>query len=210
MNKTPLTIALVLVLALGVATPTIGASSKTLALETAREALRTAKQAARIGETGKRRARKALDLARSSRVASATAPGAVSTGVASSYQDLGGPEVSVAVPDSGLIDVWAQATIVDDGAVAVFEDGARLAGQAAECDGPGGGLLSVGAAGQALRLATPSGQPLAFCGSVGPPAPVQFSTSPGRHSYELRYADCGCDPATASFRDRVLRVAPRP
>ena len=48
------------------------------------------------------------------------------------------------------------------------------------------------------------------CGSNGPPGPVLFETTPGEHTYSLRYADCGCDPADAEFSDRTLTVAPRP
>ena len=33
--------------------------------------------------------------------------------------------------------------------------------------------------------------------------------TPGTHTYELRYADCGCDAADASFSNRTLRVAAR-
>lgn len=36
-----------------------------------------------------------------------------------------------------------------------------------------------------------------------------FERSPGTHTYELRYADCGCDEADASFSDRTLGVAAR-
>lgn len=127
----------------------------------------------------------------------------------------GGPSVTLSVPASGLIEVWAQARIFNEGAVSLFEDGQPMDGQADLCspDSDAGVLFSVSAeTGEPVTVSTPANVGVGICGSLGPPAPVLFKTSPGTHTYELRYASCGCeDPAEAAgFADRRLFVAARP
>jgi hypothetical protein len=148
----------------------------------------------------------------STRLRTAVAGGSASTESEDFVALAGGPTLQVTVPASGLIEVWAQATIDGEGAVALFEDGKQVPGQASLC-GPGAGAL--------FSLETPSGEPLAvgtpaafgtgICGSLGAPGPVLFQTTPGIHTYELRYASCGCAGPTASvaFSERSLFVGPR-
>lgn len=77
---------------------------------------------------------------------------------------------------------------------------------------PGDVLLSFsGGIGQPLTLSTPPAVTLGFgCGTPGAvPGPMLFPRTPGPHTYELRYADCGCETGSASFSERTLRVAGR-
>jgi hypothetical protein len=64
-----------------------------------------------------------------------------------------------------------------------------------------------------LTISTPPTVPGfgGICGTIGDaPAPVLFNQPPGEHTYELRYADCGCSPGDdAVFSNRTLRVGPR-
>jgi hypothetical protein len=49
-----------------------------------------------------------------------------------------------------------------------------------------------------------------FCATVGAPSPVTFQTTPGAHTYELRYAFCGCSGTEVTFSNRRLWVNPIP
>jgi hypothetical protein len=150
----------------------------------------------------------------------AQATGAVSTDSEVDYVALPAgptsqPNVTITVGASGTIQVAAQAFIDEEaGAVSLFEDGTIMPGQSDVCeqalfgdpgpplftspDGfPGGGTWS-----------TPASDPLlGNCASTGPAAPVMFQTTPGTHTYELRYAYCGCTPGdSAEFSQRKLWV----
>ncbi len=149
-----------------------------------------------------------------SKAKSASANGTVSTTNDTSYEDLGGPAVTITVPTSGLIEVWAQATITD-GAASLFEDGQQVPDQDPDqfCSGggvppPGDALIAVPGGGTAT-LATPAQFNPAGCGSFTAPSSVLFKTSPGQHTYSLRYAWCSCG-AQGDFSDRFLAVAPVP
>ncbi len=157
-----------------------------------------------------------------------TEAGEVSTTDTLDYVALGGPEVTVTVPPSGLIEVWASVEFgnnVDppDGLVALYEDGVRVAIEGQDqlvCGSPdlGDALLSAfgSLSDPTITMSTPPGGGLIGlgCGTIGEaPAPVLFQRPPGQHTYELRYAwgDCGCAPSTAGvFSDRTLIVGPRP
>jgi len=149
-------------------------------------------------------------------VISATDPGLVSTSSPSGeFEALGGPQVQAIVPASGLIEVWAQAAIDDDegGSVGLFEDGQEVDGiSEPELCGDDSALIdaSSGGPGGFVAYATPPVPSLVGCASAGAPASVLLSRSPGIHTYELRYAQCSCGGTPAEFKDRVLRVAPRP
>jgi hypothetical protein len=130
----------------------------------------------------------------------------------------GGPSVTVDVPASGLVEVWAQVTIEGEGAVALFQDGTLMPGQSEFCapEEEGRALLAAlaaGGPGEPVTVATPSALsfgPTFVCGSFGPPAPVLFETTEGEHIYELRYKYCGCEEeVTAGFSQRRLYVGPR-
>ena len=189
------------------------------ALRTSRAALRQARfanqQAGAAGQAGAQAvaaAAAAQATVDSTRLQRASAAGPVTTSSETFVALSGGPAVEVTVPPSGLIEVWAQATISEDGAVSLYEDGKPVPGQAELC-GPGGAgvLFAVeGSLGEPIALATPAGPGIGLCGSIGAPAPVLFQTSPGTHTYELRYADCGCEgSAPSTFSERRLFVGPR-
>ena len=145
------------------------------------------------------------------KVQSATAAGGVTTDSATFAQLAGGPSVTVTVPPSGLIEVWAQVTMNDSGAVSLFEDGQQMAGQSEECSNGDGGALFAGPPGGpgAITVGTPA-TPL-FCSTSGAPGSVLLQTTPGQHTYELRYEflTCGCGGSDVTFTSRSLRVAPR-
>jgi hypothetical protein len=181
-----------------------------------------------VARKAKKRADRALRLAQkgsqAAPAAGATAfsqvSGAATTGSTSEYVNLGGPAVIVSVPQAanapqgiGLIEVAAQAHIDDDaGAVALVQDGSPMPGQSDVCDqvaGTPGPALFTSTDGLSGTWSTPAS--IVFtgnCGSTGPAAPVLFVTTPGNHTYELRYAFCGCSGSDASFSQRKLWVTP--
>lgn len=126
-----------------------------------------------------------------------------------------GPQVTVTVPDSGLIEVWASVHVDDvEGSVGIFEDGQliTLGDQIGGADcGTDHAIIGTTGAGP-VSLSTPpsfDGSGLA-CGTIGnAPAPILLKRPPGSHTYELRYADCGCFGGPSSFSERVLHIAPR-
>lgn len=197
----------------------------------ASEALRVAERAKLIGQRALRRTNRALEVAIRARkavrilraradaakVGSATVAGEVTTSSESAYVDLGGPSVTVDVPASGLAEVWATVTFgaPNDGLVGLYVDG-----QPAPMDQDGlcgsadieDALLSTSTdTGTPITLSTPSASFLPLgCGIPGSaPGPMMVETTPGEHTFSLRYADCGCDPGDATFSGRTLRVAGR-
>ena len=192
--------------------------AKQTAMKKAARALHAGQRAKQLANAALRRAAKANDRLDGLAVQSATAGGTVTTGDEDDYVALGGPEVTVTVPDSGLIEVWSTVTFDDpsDGLVALYEDGRRIPNDDSLgiCGSGTLGDVLLSAflgAGSPVTVSTP-GALLTYggCGTPGEaPGPVMFERSPGTHTYELRYADCGCDEADASFSDRTLRVAAR-
>jgi hypothetical protein len=146
------------------------------------------------------------------------AEGSVETESESFVKLAGGPAVTVDVPTSDLVQVWAGA-LVDggggaDGAVSLFEDGHPAEGQA-NCNETKDVLFSgASAGGEPGLFGTPAVPNLAgTCGTLGAPGPVLFRSSTGEHSFELRYAACACGTPPAekvSFSERRLVVAPLP
>jgi hypothetical protein len=133
------------------------------------------------------------------------------------YEAKGGPSVQMTVPASGLIEVWAQVEIKDEegGAVGLFEDGHVVTGiSVPEICGDGSALIDMQGVGvgEFTTFSTPPTPGFLGCANGGAPAPVLLSRPPGPHAYELRYSECSCNPggSGAEFRNRVLRVAPRP
>jgi hypothetical protein len=181
------------------------------AARTAQAALNSAGGAVNSANEAKGAAAAAQAALDSTRVKSSFAPGGVGTEEEKFVQLPGGPSVTVAVPASGLIEVWAQMTVAEEGAAALFEDGQKMAGQGESCGaGFDTALLSVKFAGpEPTTIATPGAPGFVGCGVLGPPGAVLFQTSPGTHTYELRYEACGCVPGEANFSNRLLRVAPR-
>jgi hypothetical protein len=152
-------------------------------------------------------------------VQSGFAAGTVSTESETFEQLPGGPSVAVDVLSSGLIEVWAQATFEEFGAVSLYEDGHQMPGQIEFqlCSNEEGeGALFTGSSfgpGEPVTVGTPGTLSPFGCGTLGPVGAVLFKTSPGPHTYELRYESliCGCPGVQpeAEFSDRSLRVAPR-
>ena len=166
----------------------------------------------------KKRAKRANKRLDEMQVASAKADALVTATVPlGSYQALGGPEVTVTVPKSGLIEVWAQVEIKSDdgGAVGLYQDGAKMSGIGLSdvdfCGDDAVLIQSVGVGpGDFDVYATPPSINLVGCAGTGAPVPVLLETTPGKHTYELRYSECVCGFPGAEFRNRVLRVATRP
>lgn len=143
------------------------------------------------------------------------AEGSVSTESETFVKLADGPVVTLPVAGSGLVQVWAGAEVNDGGAVSLYEDGQQVVGQAkclggeSDADGvlfasPGGGAGGE----EPLLLGTPA--TLDLCSTLGAPGPVIFQSSPGSHTFELRYsAACSCS-GTATFSERRLVVQPLP
>ena len=192
-------------------------ATATALLEDVDKALADSANALVAAQDAESDANEAVEQLDSTRMVSETAPGtATATSGTTDYQAApDGPSVTVTVPPSGLIEVWATVTVEsDEGAVALFRDGnvVPIPGQDGICDLDNALLMSqVG--GGPLTVSTPPTVPGfgGICGIVGEaPAPVLFNQPPGEHTYELRYADCGCSPGDdAVFTNRTLRIGPR-
>lgn len=125
-----------------------------------------------------------------------------------------GPSVTVTVPASGLIQVAASALVTaGDGSASLFEDGVQLPGQGTFCDGPDGVLFDApaDAIGEPAVFSTPGSVGLYGCATIGAPGWVLFQTTPGTHTYDLRYAfaTCGCADSV-TMQNRRLWVTPLP
>jgi hypothetical protein len=184
-----------------------------------------ARHALGVARKAKKRANRALKLAQKGvqvggAPAFAEVSGSATTSSTSDYVSLGGPAVTLSVSQAAsapsgtaLIEVAAQTHIDDDaGAVALYQDGSPMPGQSDVCDqvaGTPGPALFTSTDGLSGTWSTPAS--IVFtgnCGSTGPAAPVMFVTTPGKHTYELRYAFCGCSGSDATFSQRRLWVTP--
>jgi hypothetical protein len=144
--------------------------------------------------------------------ASSTLAGPVSTSDDTTYVPLGGPSVTVTIPPSGLFQVAASAIgDDDDGLVSLYQDGSQMPGQVGDgiC-GVDGALFGTYTAVPGLRWGTPMNIFGGCLGVTGAPSPVVFQTTPGPHTYDLRYAYCGCSGTQATFSDVRLFVTPLP
>jgi hypothetical protein len=132
------------------------------------------------------------------------------------FVSLGGPTVTVTVPASGVIEVFAGVHFTagpEDGAIALFEDTELVPLDNDDfCPGPPGTLFNTfSTAPMDATTGTPGAFNLFGCGTLGPPGSVLFRRPPGTHTYELRYASCDCNPGElANFDNRFLGIAPRP
>jgi len=213
------------VLTVGVVTPVFSNSGSDLALERAKKAKKiaksareTANQALTTAQQAGQSAQRANDRLDELRIQSASQAGTVSTS-SDDYQDLGGPALTVTVPDSGLVELWAEAAIGSEvgGSVSLFMDGQPHPDQSEFCGTGDAGeeglfmVLGSGNPGDPPWIGGTPTTPGAFsCGSEGgSPGSVLIEAPAGQHTFDLRYATCGC-PGTAEFSDRVLRIAPRP
>ena len=211
-----------LIFALGIVTPVLGQGGVDRALERSKKAKKIAKTARETAndalvaaQSASQQAQRANDRLDAQRVVSSRVDGLVtSTAPITDPERLDGPSVQVTVPESGLIEVWAQADIRDDdgGTVALFQDGQQMTGISEEnfC-GDDSSLFTMqgGGPGDFETFATPPVVGIFGCTSAGAPAPVLLETSPGQHTYELGYSECACG-GSAEFQNRVLRIGPRP
>jgi hypothetical protein len=194
------------------------------ALADSASALAAAQQAQNDASAALTRADTANTRLDEARIVEASASARVTSTSMGDYEPLpGGPQVTVAVPSSGYIEVWAEATIGDendpavapDGAVGLYEDGQRvpLPGQESTCSQANfdDALFSLQApSGTEQHMATPPVPVFGLgCGATGAPGPILLQRPPGQHTYELRYGQCGCAIDPTAFSDRVLRIGPR-
>jgi len=126
----------------------------------------------------------------------------------------GGPSVTVNVPPTGLIQVWAQALVEGEGAVSLYEGNQPVEGQAIDCNGVKDVLFAAEPPpGEPVLAGTPAAYSITgACATLGAPGPVLFRTTSGEHTFELRYAACSCGgpPEEATFAERRLYVQPLP
>lgn len=137
-----------------------------------------------------------------------------------------GPSVTVDVPDrgdgKGFIEVTAQVDADTDGVVGLFDvtGGGQTAAEGQEdqlcadigfedvlirtVDAPHGSPL--------VTYSTPTVYDvvLGSCSSFGPPGPVLLEATAGTRTFQLLYADCGCNAGDTQFENRKLWIAPRP
>jgi hypothetical protein len=154
------------------------------------------------------------------KVVSATVSGQASVSTDGYSQDPAstGPTVNVTVPESGQIEVFASALFQNSGAIGLFEDGNPVPMQqdgacTGGSPGPDDALIAelVGLTPPALYMSTGTVFGLGgFCGNIGNAGPtITLKRPPGPHTYELRYATCGCGP-NFDVSERTLAIAPRP
>ena len=136
------------------------------------------------------------------------------------FQALGGPEVTVEVGPSGLVAVYAEAEIQSDtggggatnrGTIGLFDNGAVVPGLR-DCNGGGGALASVESTAGGFVLAmsgVDTGEADLCAGRRSYGHPIVFRTTPGQHTFELRYVSA-IDGTTflTRFRERVIAAAP--
>ena len=125
-----------------------------------------------------------------------------------------GPSVTVEVPASGLVEVYAQAHINGNSG--------SIGGIGLAIDGTPGGPACVNTAGLMINgqavtnstYATGGTDPQAQnCGTQlpGVPQSLMISAPPGQHTFKLVYSALSSGgPVTVNFSDRRLSVAPRP
>jgi hypothetical protein len=211
------------IFALGIVTPVLGGPATDRALERAKKGKKIAKSARETANEALAAAQQATQDAQRAntrldemQVVSAQENGLVTSDAAiGDYESLGGPSVQVTVPASGLIEVFAQADILDDdgGAVGLYEDGQKVPGiSAATFCGDDSALFEMtgGGAGDFETFSTPPDFDVALgCTNVGASSSVLLERPPGLHTYEMRYSECVCG-GEAEFQNRILRIAPKP
>jgi len=221
MNRRQTLVGLAVIAALAVAIPSIAAEKDLNFKRVSIEARKLSKKANKKASKALKRANKALKQGGGvgSTPGFAQAADQVTTDETTQFVSLGGPSVTVTVPQAtngapgtGFIQVVASARVSDEaGAVALYQDGANIS-ENEQCQ------LVTGMPEPPLfatpdGLGGPYGTPGAIdvigaCATSGPPGPVTFITTPGQHTYELRYAYCGCSGTDADFSQRRLWVTP--
>jgi hypothetical protein len=122
-----------------------------------------------------------------------------------------GPNVTVTVPASGLIEVWAEAELRQVSGSASYPPMVGLREDGVDslplpfCQFDIKGILTVPPAVTSFTHAFTGGPQ---CGRTVNPAPLILRTSPGAHTYSMVYVNR--PTVVAEFRNRFLAVAPRP
>jgi hypothetical protein len=145
----------------------------------------------------------------------ATAAGPLATSSATPT-DLGGPAVTVNVPASGLVEIFAGESSAGNGGhsqVLLYEDGSPVS--AVQCDGFTPGLIindDPPSSGPTTDSTTGNGAngTTQFCGTdgAGVPEALTLHVSPGSHTFKLEYAINGGAFST-TFTNSFLSVATR-
>jgi hypothetical protein len=120
---------------------------------------------------------------------------------------VAGPSVTVTVPTSGLVEVYARVHIKNDDANGEGTVGLRIDGAPAETCGANG-LLILTLVNEDLDFGTGGNG----CGAQGAGNSIMVTATPGTHTFDLVYGigKIGGSPTTVHFSDRRLYVAPRP
>jgi hypothetical protein len=125
--------------------------------------------------------------------------------------------VTVTVPPSGLVELYAEATMHTSDATAAA---VMTVMDTATINSYGSTAIPLPACGNTANplrgvLATKSTTNVRVysggdgCGRAANPAPLLIHTTPGTHTFDMFYAT-GSGVATAFFSNRLLAVAPRP
>jgi hypothetical protein len=130
------------------------------------------------------------------------------TGITVPFEDGAppGPSVTVTVPTSGLVEVYARVHIKNDDANGDGQVGLRIDGAPAEACGASGLIILTPVTTLDLDYATGA------CGTQGAGSSIMVTATPGTHTFDLVYGvgKNGGAPTTVHFSDRRLYVAPRP
>ncbi|MEA2410352.1 MAG: hypothetical protein QOC77_913 [Thermoleophilaceae bacterium] len=131
------------------------------------------------------------------------------TGIAVPFEDGAppGPSVTVTVPTSGLVEVYARVHIKNDDANGDGQVGLRIDGAHAEACGGNGLIILTPVTTQDLDFTTGGS-----CGTQGAGSSIMVTATPGTHTFDLVYGvgKGGGGSTTVHFSDRRLYVAPRP
>jgi hypothetical protein len=177
----------------------------------ATEAFAKAASAREVAGGAELKAKEAAAAVVGTRPAIGFAEGPVSTTSLDHFVKLAeGPSATVTVPQTGLVQVWAQAMVEGQGAVSLYEGNRQVEGQALECNGAEGVLFAAEAQalGPPLLAGTPAVAVEGKCApALGAPGPVLIRTTAGEHTFELRYASLGEEP---TFFERRLIVQALP
>lgn len=188
------------------------ASAATAKTEAA-QAFGKAASAREVAGGAELKAKETAEALAGTRPAIGFAAGEVTSESLSFQKGSGGPAVTVNVPQTGLVQVWAQALVEGEGAVSLYEGNQQVEGQASDCNGAKGVLFAIESPGETTLAATPASFDLTgACATLGAPGPVLFRTTGGTHTFELRYAACSCEPGPdkAIFSERRLVVQALP
>jgi hypothetical protein len=123
-----------------------------------------------------------------------------------------GPNVTVTVPASGLIEVWAEAELRKVSGSTAYPPMVGLREDGVDsfplppCQFDIKGILTIPEVATSPFTRVFTGGP--ECGRTVNPTSLIFRTSPGTHTYSMVYVNRGT--SVVEYRNRFLAVAPRP